>query len=410
MNKALRKLSFLMGLIVFVSGNVYSQGTKNPNLDVFTNPIPYYSYKKGLGLTSPDSVYQMNFRFRMQNRLTVGQNNQGKTFVDGQIRRLRLRYDGYVGSPKFLYMLQLSFTPGDVGGALHDGDNLKIIRDAVFFYRPNNHWNIGFGQTKLPGNRQRFNSSGALQLTDRSINNARFTIDRDFGVQANYLNQREGKFSYNFKSAISMGEGRAFTDNDDADLCYTGKVELYPFGRFQKGGEFFEGDQAREDQPKLMLSGAYSYNDGAKLTSGQLGEELYEKRDLTSVFGDLVFKYKGFAFMSAYMQRATNNPLTYSSDSLMNLRYVYAGKGMDFQASYLWSSDWEMIGRYSIQEVDAKIHPFAPNVQQYSVGITKYIWEHAFKLQLETTYNVLDYFDGSRKENWYARFQVEIGI
>lgn len=103
--------------------------------------------------------------------LTFIENEGEEAAFDGQIRRLRLRFDGYVGDPKFLYAIQLSFSPGDVG-EIHDGENINIIRDAVVFYRPNKRWNISFGQTKLPGNRQRVNSSGALQLTDRSINNA----------------------------------------------------------------------------------------------------------------------------------------------------------------------------------------------------------------------------------------------
>jgi hypothetical protein len=35
---------------------------------------------------------------------------------DGQIRRLRLQFDGYVWvHQNFLYAIQLSFAPGDVG-------------------------------------------------------------------------------------------------------------------------------------------------------------------------------------------------------------------------------------------------------------------------------------------------------
>ena len=60
-----------------------------------------------------------------------------------------------------MYALQLSFAPGDVG-EIKEGENINIIRDAVVFYRPNKHWNISFGQTKLPGNRQRVNSSGGI--------------------------------------------------------------------------------------------------------------------------------------------------------------------------------------------------------------------------------------------------------
>ncbi len=32
-------------------------------------PSPYFSYGKGLGITSPDSLFMLNIRFRMQNRL-----------------------------------------------------------------------------------------------------------------------------------------------------------------------------------------------------------------------------------------------------------------------------------------------------------------------------------------------------
>ena len=108
-------LAFLFSL---TAQNVDGQTDTNQVNVIFNNPIPYYSYGKGLGLTSPDSIYQMNFRFRMQNRVTIGERNNKQGFVDGQIRRLRIRYDGYVGNPKFAYMLQLSFTPGDVGKSM----------------------------------------------------------------------------------------------------------------------------------------------------------------------------------------------------------------------------------------------------------------------------------------------------
>src|SRR5690606_36476138 len=121
--------------------------------------LPYYNFGKGLGMTSPDSLFQMNLRFRMQNRLEI-LNDEGSTSYDAMIRRLRLRFDGYVGDPRFVYVIQLSFSPQDVGPLEDDGD-LNIIRDAMIFFNPNKNWNFGFGQTKLPGNRQRVNSSGA---------------------------------------------------------------------------------------------------------------------------------------------------------------------------------------------------------------------------------------------------------
>lgn len=382
----------------------------NKHLEQRIYSLPYYSYGKGLGFTSPDSLYQMNIRFRIQSRGTFAENNDGEGSIDGQVRRLRLRFDGYVGSPRFTYAIQLSFAPGDLGGPVQDGENLNIIRDAVVFYSINKHWSVGFGQTKLPGNRQRVNSSGALQLTDRTINNATFNIDRDFGVQANYINQRRDKFSYNFKGAISQGEGRNITDNTDMNLAYTGKVELYPFGSFKKNGEYFEGDILGEEKPKLMVSAAYQFNNKGRNNAGQLGDELYEKKDSQTLLLDAIFKYRGFAFMTAYMQRHSKDPIAYSSVDPTKFNYLMAGHGYDFQSSYMLGNNYELIGRYSNQNMQKEIAMYKPDAQQFTLGLTRYIWEHAFKIQGEATYNKLNYFDNSTKNNWYLRFQIEMGI
>lgn len=400
-------------LILFTSISIYSQvtieQTKHDN-DIKLSALPYYSFGKGVGITSPDSLYQLNIRFRLQNRVSYIENDGENGAYDGQIRRLRLRFDGYVGNPKFLYAIQLSFAPGDVG-EIREGENINIIRDAVVFYRPNKHWNISFGQTKLPGNRQRINSSGGLQLTDRTINNAKFTIDRDFGFQVHNLNEFKDKFSYNFKGAVSTGEGRNVTGKADDGIAATGKIELFPFGAFSKDGTYFEGDIIREKKPKLMLSGAFQQNNHARRTQGQLGNDLFEKRTMRSVLLDAMFKYNGWAAMSSFMSRTTtDNPITYNPNDISEFNYAFVGNGFDYQISYNTKKNYEFIGRYSLQNVGNDIEKLAPKVKEYSLGVTKYIWEHAFKLQAEINYDTLKYFDGNTKNNWYLRFQVEIGI
>ncbi len=378
--------------------------------DIKLSALPYYSYGKGLGLTSPDSLFQLNIRFRMQNRVTYLDGEDKRPGYSGEIRRLRLRFDGYVGNPKFLYAIQLSFAAGDVG-EIREGDNINIIRDAVILYRPNKHWNISFGQTKLPGNRQRVNSSGGLELTDRSINNAKFTIDRDFGFQVHHLNEYADSFSYNFKGAISTGEGRNITGNADDGIALTGKVELLPLGAFTKDGTYFEGDLVREKTPKLLLSTAFQQNNLAQRTQGQLGDDLFETRTMKSFFADVMLKYNGWAAMSSYMSRSTSkNAITINPENILESNYVFTGSGFDYELSYIFPSDYQLISRYSTQKVHSDIQELAPDTKQLSFGITKYIWEHAFKLQTEFTYSTLDYFDGSTSNDWYVRFQVEIGI
>lgn len=407
MKKLVLMVAFLLAYCS--QAQVTIEQTKHDN-DIKLSTLPYYSFGKGIGMTSPDSLFQMNIRFRMQNRVTYLENEGESGAYDGQIRRLRLRLDGYVGNPMFLYAIQLSFAPGDVG-EIREGENINIIRDAVVFYRPNKHWNISFGQTKLPGNRQRVNSSGGLQLTDRTINNAKFTIDRDFGFQIHNMNEFKDKFSYNLKTAFSTGEGRNVTGKADNGIAVTGKVELFPFGAFAKDGTYFEGDVIREKKPKLMLSGAFQQNNHARRTQGQLGNDLFETRTMKSVLLDGMFKYNGWAAMASYMSRTTNeNAITFNPDDLNESNYVFVGNGFDYQLSYNTKKNYEFIGRYSIQKVGNDIEAKTPNTKQYSFGVTKYIWEHAFKLQGEINYDTLDFYDGTTKNNWYVRFQVEIGI
>lgn len=409
MNKILGLLFLCFSVIVFSQKKDTIVVSEDTELKI--DALPYYNFGKGVGMTSPDSLFQMNIRFRMQNRLEI-LNEDDETSYEAMIRRLRLRFDGYVGSPKFLYAIQLSFSPKDVGPLEDDGD-LNIIRDAMIFYVPNKNWSFGFGQTKLPGNRQRVNSSGALQLTDRSINNAAFNIDRDFGVQAYYLhNHSPNEFGYNIKTAISTGEGRNWTKTKDDGLAYTGRVELFPLGSFKKGGEYFEGDIMREPSPKLYIGGTYHLNQKARRTSGQQGKLLFDEKNITSYFADAMVKYNGWAFMTSYMNRSTpsGSAISINPEDAAEFNYVNIGNGYDAQLSYVFPKNWELIGRYSHLNPHQDIYQYSPKHSQYSFGLTKYIWEHAFKAQLELTKNNFKYFDGMTKDNWYLRLQIEMGI
>nr|WP_317632293.1 porin [uncultured Flavobacterium sp.] len=405
----MRQLFLFLSLFITFIG--FSQTKTEIPTDVKLSALPYYSYGKGLGMTSADSIFQLNIRFRMQNRLTYYEyeDDEKDPAIEGMIRRLRLRLDGYVGDPRFVYALQLSFAPNDVG-QVEEGENINIIRDAMIFYRPNKNWSFGLGQTKLPGNRQRVNSSGALQLTDRSINNAKFNIDRDFGVQAHYNKLNTEKISYSFKGAISSGEGRNWTKTNDTGLAYTAKAEFYPFGAFKNDGSNFEGSVIREEKPKLYLSAVYHKNNQAVRASGQTGSDLYDSRNLQSIFADVMFKYKNWALMTSYMTRTADDYLTFNPEDVTDISYVYGGSGMDYQASYTFNDNFELIGRYSWQEVANEIRSLESNNKQYTIGLTKYIWEHAFKIQGEVSYNQKNYITDRKNDDWYVRFQVEIGI
>jgi phosphate-selective porin OprO/OprP len=367
----------------------------------------YLISKKGLGFTAKDSLFQMNIGFRIQSRAGYQKDENKSGVVEGEIRRMRLKLDGFVYNPKFGYKVELGFSARDMAAF---GNNGNVILDGVLFYKPTKNWVIGFGQTKLPGNNQRVVSSGALEFTDRTINNSRFNIDRDFGLFLDYSVQNINHFSYSLKGAITKGEGRNYTKNLNDGIALTGKIELFPLGSFTKNGSLFEGDLLREKSPKLMVSGAFSQNNNAGRSQGQLGNDLFEARTLQSVFFDAMFKYNGWTAMTSYMSRVTDNAITVNPLDITKKQAVFVGHGFDTQLSYVFPSKYSIAGRYSTQEVGDDIKAISPNVDEYAISLSKYILDHKLKVQTEFSYENEKFYSGNTVGNWYARVQVEIGI
>jgi len=280
----------------------------------------------------------------------------------------------------------------------------NIIRDAYVQYAFNKTWAIGLGQTKLPGNRQRVNSSGDLQLVDRSIVTSTFNIDRDYGVQVSYK-----KPKFNLKGAISSGEGRNINGGDDG-LAYTGRVEVLPFGQFTNGGDYFEGDLAREKAPKFSVGFAYSYNQNAVRTGGQLGSMLYGSTDIETMFIDFIYKHQGWSLAAEYIKRASPSPITTNAEG--SERYVYVGDGQNIQGSYIFKNNFEFVARYSALNPGSEIQGKEKIKQQYTFGLNKYIKGHRIKLQSDVTYEQdrLNEVNALTTNFWIYRFQIEVGI
>lgn len=365
---------------------------------------------KGIQYTSKDSLFYTNFRFRMQNRVGYSNVLDGKDNgkFDARVRRLRMRMDGYIYSPKISYSVQLAFTRGDQD--FDDTGVANIVRDAVMFYNFTDDFYISFGQNKLPGNRQRVNSSGQLQFSDRSLVNSIFTLDRDFGVGF-HLSKKIGNMPFNAKAAISTGEGRPAQSTDDG-LAYTGRIEFLPLGQFKNGGDYSEGDIEREATPKLSIGGGYSFNKNTIRRGGQTGKYVANPFDLATTFADAIFKYQGFAYQAEFMAHKTDTPFNMTTDDTPKQTYIYKGWGLNQQTSYLLNHGYEIAGRYTFVQPDNEIAKYEDQVEIIEIGLTKYMKAHRLKFQLNGNYTFKDgYFNNfNKKSSWGAMFQVELGI
>ncbi len=378
---------------------------------------PYFSYKNGLGFSTPDSSYSVNIRFRMQNRFLMNTKDEEHLETgswEARVRRCRLSFTGHVLNPKWNYYLQLSFSRGDMDWSDADASTQNtspnVVRDAMIFYKPIKNLQLALGQGKLPGNRQRMISSGAQQFYDRSIVNATFTADRDFGIFANYKSKLGKTFTILSKIAITSGEGRNSVISNTG-LAYTGRIELLPLGEFTDGGDYFEGDLAREEKPKISIAGGYHFNDLAVRTGGQLGKDLLATRSFNVYFGEFLMKYKGISLSSEYIRRDTEgSPIITGSDG--KNRIIITGDGINNQLSYCFKNMIEIAIRHSLITPHKDIYSKAREIEQYGIGISKYLNKHKLKVQTNLFYNRerdLSLFQ-NHNNYFFGVFQIELGI
>ncbi len=359
-------------------------------------------FGKGIRITAADSSFYLKFGLRFQTLYDGRLNMETQDYNDRILtRRYRLKFDGWVYNPKIVYKLELGISNQDISGGdiPQTGETSRIILDAVLKYNFAPHWTLWFGQTKLPGNRERVISSQALQFVDRSNVNSRFNIDRDAGIQLHYE-----KDKFRLISSVSTGDGRNIITNHAGGYDYTLRGEYLPFGEFSDGGDYFSSDLSREPKPKLSIGVTYDYNDRATRERGQLGNFLSAQRDLETIFVDTYFKYNGFSSLVEYAnKKSPDGPVILDgSGNFMNA--FYTGSGISYQAGYLFENNFELAGRYT--HVTPEEVTLRNENTQYTLGVSKYIVGHNLKIQSDVTLVQED----TRDDMLMARFQVELAF
>ena len=408
-NKHISSGVFLSGWAFFLF-LLFNTMSSSLHAQIESDERPLIDVKDGLSFQR-DSIFKLNLRFRMQNRFgfqSVAGNPFEVKHFDARVRRMRLRLDGFLLNRKLQYYVQLSFSRWDQN--LESGTVAQTVRDAILYYTVSKQFYVGFGQSKLPGNRQRVNSSGNLQFADRSIANATYNIDRDFGFFG-YYTQPLGSTVLYLKGALTSGEGRnALAVNNG--LCYTARAEWLPFGAFKQNTDYLEGDITFTETPKLSLACTYSFNDKAIFSAGQLGSMMPVAQDFQYLIGDLMFKYRGFSVLGEYFaKKAEYSVFTDPVD--MRLRSIPAGTGYNLQLSYCTRKMYEPAIRFAGVVPDAASSAIRPTQHESWLGLTKYINGHRIKLQGNVIYNWQPgHFepDNTGKNSWSCLFQAEFGI
>lgn len=372
----------------------------------FSQDISNNKFGKGIKMVAKDSSMALKFGLRFSTLYEGFYEPESKSYVDNLlIRRFRLKFDGFVYSPKLVYKVEIGVSNRDIAGLTEFSSGASnLLLDAVLKWNFAGNFILWFGQTKLPGNRERVVSSQKLQFVDRSLLNSRFNLDRDIGIQLHH-HHKIGNAVIREMFSIAKGEGRNITISNNGGNAYTARVEYLPFGNFAKKGDYFESDHVREPKPKLALGASYNYNVGAQRSRGQLGPWLDESRNLKTIYVDAMYKHNGFSAMGEYVNRQTEESavVTENPDGSVDQSF-YTGKALNGQVAYLFKNNYEIAGRYTtlIQDIETE----RKDIKHYTLGFSKYIIGHNLKAQSDIT--LIERVD--TQDIWMFRFQVEMAF
>jgi hypothetical protein len=189
---------------------------------------------------------------------------------------------------------------------------------------------------------------------------------------------------------------------------YTGRIEFLPFGNFKSKGDYFGSDLSREVKPKLSVGVSYDYNNDAVRTRSNRGlymitDDGFHETNISTLFIDAMYKYKGFSFMGEYAWRDAKDPFAKNSDGTLTGAIVQVGHAINTQAGYLFKSNWEVAARYSNLEYDKNITG-RDMINEYTLGVSKYLVGHSLKVQSDFTY--IDVINGNGGLSYRLQFDI----
>ena len=332
-------------------------------------PVVGFELGQGLHLVAPDSSMDLKFSVRFQNVFSAIQpfEDDGGEYAT-EVRRLRFMASGFFYDPKLTW---------SVHHTLDRGQSRLFM--AYMDYKLGTRTSIGFGQIKLPGNREFMVSSGRLLMVDRPQVSLRFMLFFDKGIYFKTV-QPLGKAQWKFYAAFSGGEGPN-TSIDHAGYNYTARFELLPFGAFSSKGDHTGPDLAREESFKLSLGGAFNFDDEAVRVDGERGAFITDRNsDLTTWFADAIMKYKGLSLMAEYYHRMSSNTLPADVDTSP---VVFEGRGYVAEGGLLLGNKNMLSARFERILPSHQIDGFRASQTEALIGFSRFVKGHVFKLQVE---------------------------
>ena len=359
----------------------------------------YVEFGRGVSLISEDRDFTVTLRGRIQTRYTHRYDEDSET-TDSffAVRRARLALLGDLPSRSLAFYLQIGLAAGD----METGHPIPL-RDAMVSWTPHRDFHLRAGQMKVPFSRERLISSSALQLSDRSLVNAEFSLDRDVGVQVTSqdlfgLGGRLGYALGVFGGAGRNREGRG------PGLLYVARMQVQPLGAFTD--HLIEADLLRSTRPRLSLGAALGYHSDPRRVRSNQGSFWQDetRRHALHLATDLFAKWYGFSLQAEYIQRDMGPTRSFAppeDDGVGPERRD--GWGAFVQSGYVFPSFTELAGRYTVVRPRHGESSLA-DVREAALALGQYFQQHDLKLQAD----VARRWEGDGRVTWESRVQLQV--
>lgn len=243
---------------------------------------------------------QIDFRYIYNNQDTnTGDEDEGGF----QTRRLKLKFDGHVSSPKIGYHVQLARDSASSSGDI-------ILEEYHVSHQLNDNLEIAGGLIKLPFLREELVSSTRQLAVERSLTNEFFTLNRAEGVRLTY---GDDNWVVNFMVSDGANSELSEFDDDEAEIALTIRGDIALEGDLNQGKDFT--GWSGEGQ-SIILGGAYHLEYGDSRNGGTSDFDAYTV--------DLSYENSGFNAYGAYVG-ASIDPDSGAADRDMNGFVVQGG-------------------------------------------------------------------------------------
>tara|TARA_E500000178_G_C16995379_1_gene742901 strand:- start:740 stop:2080 length:1341 start_codon:yes stop_codon:yes gene_type:complete len=399
------------------------------NVNIFSQNFIVNNYSPGEGLTfTNDNGAKFTMRGYIQPYfdLKVYSDTIGDDFWTRKIskpqfrvrmRRVRVRMFGNTANEKIHFRLQTELT----GSPEVEGSIGTMLMDAFVSYKATKYFKITFGQrAPQTDHRSMFMLSNTLQFTERS-RLASFAVIREFGLFLEHRIKVAPQKYIRPYLIVSSGDGFMSLARNYGGLKYGGRIDFVPFGLFTRMGQFRQADIVRENSPKLVFGGYYSYNDGISSRRGRVGGDIVflnsdqeeSLPDYQKYGVDFLFKYKGFSMLGEYLNTKANIPSdiayyirnngtlsTTVTEGEFNypLNKMMLGSAYNIQMGYIFKNLFSIDARYTHFKPDEYSFlnngTFYSRPNYYTLGFTKYL-DNNYSLKIQGSITYVDLAEGA---------------